>query len=158
MSHWQSIWPFRLFRHEDVELLLKNFHNRVVNFGVHRRKNSLVCDFASEDKPSSNGGGHTYRLTHQGITTRCSTLAWLYPSAWVAPALFLLVFNDEVVTHNDQVSVVSRMLHSLGHDVTESVQAAALLPFFVFSFKNVFVLVETQETHWPCDRDKGVFN
>jgi hypothetical protein len=65
----------------------------------------------------------------------------------VAPSFFLLVFNDEVVTHNDQVSVISRVLHSFGHHVTESVKAAALLAFFVFSFKNVFVIVETKESH-----------
>ena len=82
----------------------------------------------------------------------------LDPGARVLPSLFLLVFDNEIVAHNDQVSIVRSVLHASRHHIHETVQAGSAFTFRSLGRKVVGIFVEAEEAHRLYNLDRGVLD
>lgn len=63
------------------------------------------------------------------------------------PLVLLLVFNDKVVTHDNQVTVMLGVLKSYAQDVTESIKTGTSLALSIVSFDSRIAVEEFQEVH-----------
>ena len=73
------------------------------------------------------------------------TVARVNPSGSVPPPILFLVFNNEVVSHHNEISVVRLVSHTVCHDVAKSIEARASVALCVFNLQHQSVFEEAKE-------------
>lgn len=63
------------------------------------------------------------------------------------PLVLLLVLNDEVVLHNNQVTIVLSVLQGNSKDVAEDIEAGSSLTLSVVHFQSSAAVKELEEVH-----------
>jgi len=148
LSCWQSVWSWGLLDHRDSVTLIQYSKYWIVNFCVHRGDYSSHLNLALEHKSGADRSSYAYTLAHQRVTAWCFRSTRFDPSARMVPPLLLLILNDEVVTHYNEVTVNFSVTHTFSHNIAKCIETRSKLSWLIFCIQFVGVLEESQEPHW----------